>query len=186
MNGGTSSSPPSTCRRQRAWTSACRRSCCSSTARRPPPTSGDQRRHRGAAVGGGAQAHHHRRGRYRDEGASIWRSPCCSLDAARRRPRLTRLVELIHRAVPYPVVLSPSRASALDLSLAHKRWSQGEAGKTVLDGDVVAAECGRGARRRCDGPRSVMRWRLAGSRAQRSSRSIRAGSTRCSRCRRPG
>ena len=36
------------------------------------------------------------------------------------------------------------------LSAAHKRWSQGEAGKTVLEGDVVAAEW--------DAERDAERW----------------------------
>lgn len=47
-----------------------------------------------------------------------------------------RLVELIHRAIPYPLLLVAGQSDHLTLSLAHKRWSQGEAGKTVLD-DVV-------------------------------------------------
>lgn len=51
-----------------------------------------------------------------------------------------RLVELLHRAVPYPVVAVAEQGERSHLSLAHKRWSQGEAGKTVLDGDVVAAD----------------------------------------------
>ncbi len=50
------------------------------------------------------------------------------------------LAELIHRAVPYPVFLIVSQGDALALSLAHKRWSQGEAGATVLDGAPVVAE----------------------------------------------
>jgi hypothetical protein len=41
--------------------------------------------------------------------------------------------------VPYPVVLL-TEGERPGLSLAHKRWSQGEAGKTVLDGEVVALE----------------------------------------------
>jgi hypothetical protein len=36
------------------------------------------------------------------------------------------------------------------LSVAHKRWSQGEAGKTVLDGEVVAVEW--------DAARDAVRW----------------------------
>ncbi|KTB48969.1 protein of unknown function (DUF4391) [Dehalogenimonas alkenigignens] len=44
-----------------------------------------------------------------------------------------RLVELIHRAIPYPVVLVASQDEAIDLSLAHKRWSQGEIGKVVIE-----------------------------------------------------
>lgn len=51
----------------------------------------------------------------------------------------TRLVELIHRAIPYPVVLVAQHGDTVVLTLAHKRWSQGEAGKTVLDGEVVSA-----------------------------------------------
>jgi hypothetical protein len=48
-----------------------------------------------------------------------------------------RLLELVHRAIPYPVVALLEMADRLLLSVAHKRWSQGEAGKTVLDGDPV-------------------------------------------------
>lgn len=51
-----------------------------------------------------------------------------------------RLIELIHRAIPYPVILVAEHAGTVSLSLAHKRWSQGEAAKTVLDGEVVSAE----------------------------------------------
>jgi hypothetical protein len=49
-----------------------------------------------------------------------------------------RLAELIHRAVPYPVCLVAVHADKLTLSLAHKRWSQVEAGAVVLDGESVA------------------------------------------------
>ena len=55
-----------------------------------------------------------------------------------------RLSELVHRAVPYPVVLLSSQGEALGLSLAHKRWSQGEAGATVLDGALISADLGEG------------------------------------------
>ena len=54
--------------------------------------------------------------------------------------KATRLVELVHRAVPYPLLLLTEQDEGPGLSAAHKRWSQGEAGKTVLEGDVVAAE----------------------------------------------
>ena len=65
---------------------------------------------------------------------------CLTLRAA---AKATRLVELVHRAVPYPLLLLTEQADhggQLGLSAAHKRWSQSEAGKTVLEGDVVAAE----------------------------------------------
>ena len=48
------------------------------------------------------------------------------------------LTELVHRAVPYPVLLIKRQGDAMELSLAHKRWSQVEIDKTVLDGDIVA------------------------------------------------
>lgn len=51
-----------------------------------------------------------------------------------------RLSELIHRAVPYPVLLIATQGDALTISLAHKRRSQGEAGATVVDGALVVAD----------------------------------------------
>jgi hypothetical protein len=56
----------------------------------------------------------------------------------RATAKLGRLIELLHRAVPYPVVAVTEQEERAHMSLAHKRWSQGEAGKTVLDGEVVA------------------------------------------------
>lgn len=49
----------------------------------------------------------------------------------------TRLAELVHRTVPYPVLLLLAAPQGLFLSLAHKRWAQNEAGKVVLDGEPV-------------------------------------------------
>lgn len=48
-----------------------------------------------------------------------------------------RLLELLHRAVPYPVVLLTSSDAGINLSLAHLRRSQNEADKTVLDGELM-------------------------------------------------
>jgi hypothetical protein len=53
--------------------------------------------------------------------------------------KIARLTELIHRAIPYPVVLVAEQDGAPSVSLAHKRWAQNEAGKTVLDGEVESA-----------------------------------------------
>lgn len=50
-----------------------------------------------------------------------------------------RLIELIHRAIPYPVFLIQSQPGGLALSLAHLRWSQGQSGQTVLDGALITA-----------------------------------------------
>lgn len=52
--------------------------------------------------------------------------------------RPARLVELLHRAVPHPVLLATTVDGSLGLSLAHLRWSQTEAGQTVLDGPVMS------------------------------------------------
>jgi hypothetical protein len=51
----------------------------------------------------------------------------------RSAARPPRLIELIHRAIPYPLVLVVEQGESVSLSLAHKRWSQGEAGKVVID-----------------------------------------------------
>lgn len=58
------------------------------------------------------------------------------LRATARRPRIT---ELVHRAIPYPVLLLAEQGEATEMSTAGKRWSQGEAGRTVLDGAPVVA-----------------------------------------------
>jgi hypothetical protein len=44
-----------------------------------------------------------------------------------------RLIELIHRAIPYPVVLVTSASEAIAVSVAHKRHAQNEAGKVVIE-----------------------------------------------------
>lgn len=49
-----------------------------------------------------------------------------------------RLIELIHRAIPYPVLLVTTDESGVAVSAAHKRRAQNEAGRTVID-QVVAA-----------------------------------------------
>jgi hypothetical protein len=45
----------------------------------------------------------------------------------------TRLIELIHRAIPYPVLLIIEQTNAISLSLAHKRLSLGEADEVVIE-----------------------------------------------------
>ena len=57
----------------------------------------------------------------------------------RATAQTARLSELIHRAVPYPVLLIATQGDELTISLAHKRRSQGEAGATVIDGALVVA-----------------------------------------------
>jgi hypothetical protein len=53
--------------------------------------------------------------------------------------QMQRVAELLHRAVPYPVVLILEAGDKLAMSMAHIRWAQQEADKTVLDGDVLMA-----------------------------------------------
>ena len=60
----------------------------------------------------------------------------------REGAKRARLVELVHRAIPYPVLLFVEHAEWIAISAAHKRWSLGEAGETVLDSEVITAECG--------------------------------------------
>lgn len=55
----------------------------------------------------------------------------------RPKAKPDRIEELVHRAVPYPVVLITEQPPLVSMSLAHKRWSQSETGATVLDGDIV-------------------------------------------------
>ncbi len=63
----------------------------------------------------------------------------------RPEAKAARLKELIHRAIPYPVFLIVSQAAYSEHSLAHLRWSQGQAGQTVLDGSVISASLSEGS-----------------------------------------
>ena len=60
--------------------------------------------------------------------------------AAAKAVNTTRLAELVHRAVPYPLLLLLATPQGLFMSMAHKRWAQNEAGKVVLDGEVVTID----------------------------------------------
>lgn len=60
----------------------------------------------------------------------------------RPKSKLARLVELVHRAVPYHLMLitqpaAEDKPDAVHLSLADKRWAQNEQGRVVMDGDLV-------------------------------------------------
>jgi hypothetical protein len=56
--------------------------------------------------------------------------------------KVLRLTELIHRAVPYPVILVTHDGAGTSLSLAHKRASQSEKAAVVLDGVMTLAPLG--------------------------------------------
>lgn len=55
----------------------------------------------------------------------------------RPKAKVARLTELVHRAIPYPVLLVSSfldgEANSIGVSAAHKRFSQNEAGKFVIE-----------------------------------------------------
>lgn len=52
--------------------------------------------------------------------------------------KVNRIAELLHRAIPYPVVLILDDGENLFMSLAHIRWAQKEADKTMLDGEQLS------------------------------------------------
>lgn len=59
--------------------------------------------------------------------------------------KAARLRELVHRAIPYPVVLVTVHEEEVSFSLAHLRHAQNEAGRFVIDGEVetVSVAAGR-------------------------------------------
>lgn len=50
-----------------------------------------------------------------------------------KKPGVARISELVHRAIPYPTLLIVAYQGENIISLAHKRWSQADASKVVLD-----------------------------------------------------
>ena len=54
-----------------------------------------------------------------------------------------RLVELIHRAIPYPLLLIAETAEGFTLSIAHKRYAQNEAGKIVIETSISTRPMGK-------------------------------------------
>jgi hypothetical protein len=69
---------------------------------------------------------------YRDANREVLEIAVLSL-ALRPEAKANRLMELIHRAIPYSVFLVTEQANAVTLSLASKRLAQNEAGRVVLD-----------------------------------------------------
>lgn len=60
--------------------------------------------------------------------------------ALRQGAKTTRIAELTHRAVPYPILLFLTEQERLTFSLGHIRWAQNDAGKVVLEGEAVAVD----------------------------------------------
>jgi len=75
---------------------------------------------------------------YRDETREYLEIAVLSL-TLRAGAKASRLTELVHRAIPYPVFLIQSQPTGLTLTLSHLRWSQGQSGQSVLDGPLVTA-----------------------------------------------
>lgn len=82
---------------------------------------------------------------YRDEEREYLEIAVLGL-TLRSGAKVNRLLELVHRAVPYPVMLLVQQLDEQRLSLSHKRSSLNEAGKTVLDGEPVEAILGGDSR----------------------------------------
>jgi len=59
--------------------------------------------------------------------------------AFRPGAKAARLVELIHRAIPYPVLLVTTDENGLAVSAVHKRHAQNEARRTVIENVIVAS-----------------------------------------------
>ncbi len=57
--------------------------------------------------------------------------------ALRPDAKAARIAELTHRAIPYPLMLLLTAQNQLTISMAHIRWAQNEAGKVVLDDELV-------------------------------------------------
>lgn len=51
-----------------------------------------------------------------------------------------RVSALVHRAIPYPILLVALGDEAIDVSVAHKRHAQNEAGRVVIDGPVIQSQ----------------------------------------------
>ena len=56
----------------------------------------------------------------------------------RTQAKTARLIELMHRVIPYPVVLLAAHDEAATISLAHKRASQAEGSRVVLEDKVLS------------------------------------------------
>jgi hypothetical protein len=61
----------------------------------------------------------------------------------RERAKAQRLIELLHRAIPYPMFAVTAQRETVTLSVAHKRWSQSETERAVVDGEIVAVTAPR-------------------------------------------
>jgi hypothetical protein len=68
-----------------------------------------------------------------------------------------RLIELIHRAIPYPLLLISSHAGELTVSAAHKRASLGETAKVVVEDAITVVRPGSTAAAHADAFKASLR-----------------------------
>ncbi len=69
---------------------------------------------------------------YKDDGREYDEIALLQVDLKTQK-RTGRIVEIIHRAIPYPLVLVFVLESSVAMSLAHKRFSQAERGAVVAE-----------------------------------------------------
>ena len=112
---------------------------------------------------------------YRDSEREYLEIAVLMLDL-RPNARRARLVEIVHRAVPYPVLLISRGQGAPEVSLVHKRRSLRDPSRIVIDGELVVVQV--------DSPRHLPPSRNSGtpspwngSLAAPSTPSTKAGST---------
>jgi len=75
---------------------------------------------------------------YRDEQRAYLEIAVLTL-VLRPEASTARLIELVHRAIPYPVLLvAAQEPDLLSLSLVHKRLSRSDADSQVLDGEMAS------------------------------------------------
>ena len=73
---------------------------------------------------------------YRDENCDYLEIAVLAL-TLRPEAKAVRLVELVHRAIPYPVFLIIVQDDRIAIALARKRLAQNEAGRVVLDEAII-------------------------------------------------
>lgn len=77
--------------------------------------------------------------------------------ALRPQAKEVRLIELIHRAIPYPLLLVTDLSGKSTVSAAHKRASLGEGGKTVLEDEIIAVPLAEVASEHADAFKASLR-----------------------------
>lgn len=75
---------------------------------------------------------------YEDEQREYHEIAILQVDLSKRE-RVERLAEIMHRAIPYPLIVVFSHENSCAISVAHKRFSQAEKGAVVAE-DITVSE----------------------------------------------